>query len=896
MGKRRRNKTIRLAFLSLVVSFLIQHFSFAQTKIFGTVFSNKQEALYAVNIILKDSSNTKTIAYTFSNDSGYYEILTEKIGTFNLTFSALGFENKTISIEIDTTQKEANYPVILLEKPFDLDTVIIEGEIPMSIKKDTINFKAKYYVRGNEETVEQLLKNIPGLNIDNQGTIKIGNQEIEKLMIDGDDLFDKGYKILSKNMPAYPIDEVEIIKNYSNNPLLKDIENSDKVALNLKLNEKSKRIWFGNVEANYGNDNFYHHKLNLMNFGKKNKYYFLTNFNNIGYNATGDIEYLVRPFRTNQPASIGDNQKVRNLIDLRETSLQFEDDRVNFNNAELVSLNAIFNPTKKLKIKFINFLNWNETNFFRNSIDAVDVNGSNFVNTEDYKLRNIQRIAFGKIDMQYNISSTKMLEMTTKYNTGRQYNTSNLLFNGDSTLENLKNNNTLFDQKISYTNRFKDKKVLLLTGRLIYEETPQNYNLNRFFYEELFIDNTSTSNVRQQIANQMLFAGADAHLLDRKDNGNLFELQLSNEFRKDKLRTGFTLYDGETILALPEDYQNRTEYQVNNLSLKGKYQWKFENFSVTGNIRLHQLINRLENNNITTTQTPFFINPSVSMQWKINPKNKIVATYSYNVRNATILDVYDNFVLTGFRSFNRGLNQFNQLDSSSLVLNYQLGNWSDRFFVNTLFFYGKNHDFFSTNTTLNPNFVQSEKILIQDREFFNIDTKFDYFFKFISSNFKVNLAYSQSEFKNSVNNNSLRIVTSKNFQYGFELRSGFSGFFNYHLGTKWIKNTIETTFTNSFTNNVSFLDLIFIINDRLNIQLDSERYFFGNLENENTYYFADFTSNYKIIKDKLTVGITGKNLFNTTKFRNLFISDIGTSVTEFRLLERFVLLKLEYRF
>lgn len=44
--------------------------------------------------------------------------------------------------------------------------------------------------------------------MDNEGTIKVGDQEIEKLMIDGDDLFERGYKILSKNMPAYPIEEV----------------------------------------------------------------------------------------------------------------------------------------------------------------------------------------------------------------------------------------------------------------------------------------------------------------------------------------------------------------------------------------------------------------------------------------------------------------------------------------------------------------------------------------------------------------------------------------------------------------------------------------------------------------------------------------------------------------
>jgi outer membrane receptor protein involved in Fe transport len=109
-------------------------------------------------------------------------------------------------------------------------------------------------------------------------------------------------------------------------------------------------------------------------------------------------------------------------------------------------------------------------------------------------------------------------------------------------------------------------------------------------------------------------------------------------------------------------------------------------------------------------------------------------------------------------------------------------------------------------------------------------------------------------------------------------------------------NKIETTIDNSFTDNVSFLDISFVFNDKFDIQLQTESYYFGNLETDNTYYFLDFDARYKLIKNKLTLGLTGKNLFNTKKFRNFSISDIGTSTTEYRLLPRFVLLKMEYRF
>ena len=895
---RGKEKAIKYIILVLVLFFVQNVSSYAQTKIFGLVTDENNSSLYSVSVILKDSINSSILSYIYSDNEGNYILKTSKTGRFNLTFSSLGFEPKTVMVEIDGIQKEIKVDIILKEKTFELNEVIIQAELPMSIKKDTISYKTKYYVKGNEQTVEDLLKTIPGLNINTEGTIKIGNQEIEKLMIDGDDLFEKGYKILSKNMPAFPIEEVEVLKNYSNNRLLKGIEESNKVALNLKLNEKSKRIWFGNIKMGSNLENRYELLGNLMNFGKKNKFYFLTNLNNIGNDATGDIDNLVRPFRINQPASIGDNQQVRNLIDLSSTSLNFKKSRTNFNNAELVSLNAIFNPTKKLKIKTLGFFNWDEHGFFRNSVDNVTANGTNFTNSEDFKLRNKKTVGFGKIDFTYNISKTKMLESTTKFNSGNTNGQSDLVFNGTSTIENLQSNNTLFDQKISYTSKFKSKKVFLLTGRFIDEKTPQNYSINQFFYPNLFPSSSTGNNVQQESKNQMQFAGFETHLLDRKTNGNLFEIQFGNEFRKDKLNTVFTLFENSTILENPLGFQNNTTYQTNDLYFKTKYRYKIKDFAVTGKLGFHQLFNKLEFDVFSENQSPFFVNPSIGLDWKINDKNKITSSYSYNTTNAKILDVYNDYVLTGFRSFSKGTGILNQLNASTLLLNYQLGNWSDRFFANTFVFYNKNFDFFSSNTLINQNFTQSERIVIKDRELLSVSSKLDYYFKKISSNLKLDVGFSKSNYKNVINNSNLREIKSDSYNYGLELRSGFKGIFNYHIGTKWTTNEIEASaINNSFTDNVSFLDLSFVFNDKFNMQFQTERYFFGNLDEENnTYCFLDFDVRYTIKKNKLTLAITGKNLFNTETFRTFSISDISTSTTEYRLLERFVLLKMEYRF
>jgi len=895
MGNRREKRQI--AFSIVFIFFLFSTSVFAQVKIIGFVKDSINKEIFA-NVVLKTNVNNSIITYAITNNDGSYLLKTDKTGEFNLIFSALSFETKTIPLTIKGTEKTINIDILLNSKTVKLYEVIIQANKPITVKKDTVIFNVKSFLQGNEQVVEDLLKKIPGLTVEGDGTIKVGDKEVEKVMVDGDDFFERGYKILTKNMPPDQIEKIELLQRYSNNKLLKNVEESDKVALNLVLKDDAKRVWFGNINLGYDVtlNNRYKISSNLMNFGKKNKYYFLTNFNNVGYNATGDINHLIRPFRYGEPASIGDNQSINTLINLNSFTPNFKASRTNFNNTELASLNAIFTLSKKVKLKTLGFFNWDENDFFRNSVQNFNINGTEFTNTEDFVLRKKKFIGFGKIDLTYDISKTKMLEVTTKYNNQDTENTSNLNFNSQQTVESLKDRNTLFDQKITYTNKFKDNKVFLLTGRYINEKTPQNYKINQFFYQDLFPNFLNINNVQQLSENKMQFAGFEAHLLDRKENGNLLELQFGNEYRKDELLSSFLLKEENTILETPTDYQNSTTYSVNNLYFKSKYRIKLDDIAITGKLDFHQLFNQLEQNN-KTEQQPFFINPTVGLDWKINTKNRIRTSYSYNTTNAKILDVYNNFALTDFRSFSKGAGAFNQLNASTVFLNYQLGNWSDVFFANTSIIYSKNSDFFSTNSFITQNYSQAEKIIIKDREMLSVNTNIDRYFKSLSSNLKLNLGYSKSNYKNVVNNSELREVKSTNYNYGFEIRSAFKDFFNYNIGSKWTINEIKTTINNSFTNNEIFLDLLFDINDNLSFQIQNERYFFGNIDSKNsTYYFSDLEARYTLKENKISFSLSGKNLFNTNTFRTYSINDISTSSTEYRLLPRYVLLKMEYRF
>ncbi len=877
----------------LCLSFYI---SYSQNSIKGEVKDKNNQPIISANVIVNDTSG-KIVTYSYTDEFGKYIIKTEKTGRFVVIASSMGFEQKRVEVIFENHNETKKADFVLTPKATELKEILIEYKKPITIKKDTLIFNADSFKQGNEQVVEDLLKKIPGLNIDANGTIKVGNQEVEKVMIDGDDMFEKGYKILTKNMPVNPIDKVELYQHYSNNKLLKGIENSDKVALNLILKEDTKRVWFGNMQAGYGvvSENRYEVRSNLMNFGNKNKYYFITNLNNTGYDATGDINQLIHPFRFDEPASVGDDQTANTLLGLGFNTPNLKQKRVNFNNAEMLSLNSIFSISSKVKLKLLGFLNTDENDFYRKSFQQFSVGNSTFTNSEDFLGRKTKLTAFGKIDLIYDISKTKTFEYTGKFNHTNEKNRSDLVFNNDLLNERLNASNQLIDQKVVFTNKFKDKKVFLFSGRYINEKTPQNYSVNQFIFSDLFSENAN--NTKQFSENKMQFAGVEGHLFDKKNNGDLLEIKAGNQLRIDDLNTQFEILNNENIIATPINYQNKLTYTTNDIYFSAKYRFKLNKVTLLTQSDFHQLFNQLEISGIKSNQNPFFIIPTIGLDWKINDQNKIQTSFAHNTTNAGILDIYSGFVQTGFRSFSKGLEEFNQLNSSSAILNYTYGNWGDKFFSNTFVMYSKNNDFFSTNSIIAQNYSQSENIIIKDREFLTISSSIDRYFKLIKSNLKINLGATRTNFRNIVNNSNFREIKYLNADYGFELRSGFRGFFNYHFGSKWNYNQVETTIKSDFTNNMSFFDLSFIFSDKFNIQVQSERYFFGNLDiDNNKYYFLDLETRYVVKENKLTFSLSGNNLFNTETLRSYSISDINISKTEYRLLPRYVLLKMEFRF
>jgi len=313
-------------------------------------------------------------------------------------------------------------------------------------------------------------------------------------------------------------------------------------------------------------------------------------------------------------------------------------------------------------------------------------------------------------------------------------------------------------------------------------------------------------------------------------------------------------------------------------------------------VKINYLSQKVTETENAKKYNPLLIAPAMSFNWEINSKNKIQASYNYNWQTNSLMNMYPNYIHSGFRSFSSGYTDFTKFANHNANLMYTFGNWSDRFFMSAMVGYSFANEYFSTKSILSQYYSISDPVILKDRstKYFSFNT--DYYFKQIKSNFKLVVGGNSSQFQNYVNDSDIRDITSTSVNYGLEVRSGFNGIFNYHIGTKWDYSKFKTTTTFDYTNNRTFVNLNFRFSKELYVGLNSERYYFGNLtQNKKDFYFADLNIDYKL-NEKVRFSFVLNNIFNTDTFVSYSLSDISVSETSYKLIPRYALIKVEVRF
>ena len=223
-------------------------------------------------------------AFTRVKEDGTYLLKNIKPGKYILTVSHPTFGDFVDDIEINDSNEKLAF-VALTPKSKLLEAVIVKSGNPIRIKGDTTIYTADSFKVSANANVEELLKKMPGIQVDKNGQIKAMGQTVEKVLVDGEEFFGDDPGMAVKNLRADAVKEVQVFDKKSEQAEFTGIDDGKtKKTINLKLKEDKKKGYFGKIDLAGGLQNDIDHRYNdnilLSSFkGKRKLTGFLLNGN-----------------------------------------------------------------------------------------------------------------------------------------------------------------------------------------------------------------------------------------------------------------------------------------------------------------------------------------------------------------------------------------------------------------------------------------------------------------------------------------------------------------------------------------------------------------------------------------------------------------------------------------
>ncbi len=630
-------------------------FSIGQNKpfqILGTIVANDdRSALESATVYLERQKDTFLVAYTISNKKGEF-ILEERSSDekLNLFISYVGYKTyaKTVSL---TTPKIDLGTINLLIEDNTLDEIIIKSRAPITVKNDTLEFNVSSFETKKDGTVEDLLKELPGVNVSNSGKIIVNGKPVNKIVVNGKSFFGDDPTITIRNLTKDIIEKVQIVDTKTKSQTFSgeqgDIDNK---TINLIISEDKNKGVFGRVAVGGGTDERYEYAGLLNVFDKDRRMSLLSGGNNI--NSPGfSFGEISRIFNGGiAPVSIGSGENTSFTINGR--SFGEGQGITTSNNA---GINYVDNIGKSFEIStdyfFSNSNSENETvtsrenilptnSFFTNSTsNSFNRNSNHSLNLELYIKVSPTFIIDVNPSIRYSTNENRFSDsQISDKNEEVILNTPNLSDNASSSNSYVETVNRNFNNTLSLTKKNGTKGAFLkfdLTNEI------DNVKVDDFLESQTITRNLNPINIlRNQFTNE-------EHDFNRIASSITYRFPLKSKevfldfkynFRNNKREELKSTFDFNEVtkeftdfnLDLSTDFEfiNRRNTPSVGLSFRKK-EWS-ANFETGYVFRTLKNKDRLRPN-LSLKQNFENIRLVSSFRYRFNPRSSI--NFGYNLRN-----------------------------------------------------------------------------------------------------------------------------------------------------------------------------------------------------------------------------------------------------------------------
>ncbi len=639
-----------------------------QVKVSGYIRSEKKQPLAFSNIICYDyqTKDSLVVAFTSSEETGFYTLEFLSSPKLKVWVTCMGFEPETFQLAIqDSLHLTFTQDFILKEQSKLLDSIVVVGQrIPVSVKEDTISYQVKAFKTGLERNVEELLKRLPNVSISENGDISVNGKSVEKILIEGEELFSENYKVISRNMGSNSIEKVEVIDNYNDNPLLKSYKKSGATVLNLKLDEQAKNQLFGNITIQKANRNLGEMATNIFSVAKKLKFGLIGNTNTIGFDPLPDAEYYMEKY----------HQKHED--DFIQTNLEGIQPFINFNfqknafipaekylsnRALLIGGSTVYNINKRLKIKGLAYINQDRQTYTNVQKYRYFMNDKeDIVFTDSSTLTQRPRIFSSQLQIDYQINQKTFLRFFAtigqhKNQLNQQLSIQSSIYPDSFQTKSL-SNYRINNYSLSFTRKISDKTMIDLLAIYGTYFNPQSlYSSSRRYG---LLDSTMSNKAFEQAVyqkNESLEITAKMYFkMPKLMVVSSFDVQIGNETAN--LSNNFNAEKGKQSLEKRSVlFASEWTYTLNKLQLIGGAKGLFFRMFNTSNF-----------------SSGVAFNPMVGIGYRASIEQKMMAIYSRMLTLPTLNTITDNTYFNDYRTLQRGADTLKYGIADVVALRYEL--------------------------------------------------------------------------------------------------------------------------------------------------------------------------------------------------------------------------------
>jgi hypothetical protein len=855
----------------------------------GFIKDSLQNPLPYANVIAKPKDVSKNLQFAITDNEGYYKLLLEKGDTITISISYLGYKPIDYQfISLKNTKKD----FVLQQSSEQLDEVIIE--MPVTVRGDTTTYKTSKFIDGSERKLKNVLKKLPGVEVDKNGTVTVQGKKVTKMLVDGKKFFGGNSKLAVENIPADAVGNVEVIDNYNEVAFLKGITDSDEMAINIKLKEDKKRFIFGDVEAGKGNTNFYKTSANLFYYSPKTNVNFIGNINNIGEKTFTFRDYMSfsggmnAVFSGNFNFRGGDFSQFMESRDLQTSQQKFG------------ALNITQTTGSQLDVSgYAIFSNSNTGSFVENLNEYTTFNEQRTNKTTADNL-----LGIGNLNIEYNPNSKEKWYVRSQVKRTNNTNNNSLLslVNGNTNTidtdrdltatyinQNIEwhkrqNEKHTFSSVINYTfdksnkTAFWQTQDAILQGLIPVYETQDFLRINQ-------LKNTQEHN----------FDGVFKHFWEINNSNHIYTTVGNKFLSEDFFTDDSQILDDNSINNFGiGGFGNDLNFKLNDLFFGVHYKFRTGIFTVKQGFEAHNYNWQL-NNQTVLDKNKWVVLPDFLAKIEFNKSKKITINYNLKTSFSDASKFANRFYLQSYNSVFKG----NETIENNLFHNARIYYSRFSLYRGLMLFASLNYnkqirglrntvDFNDVNQFLtvkmfdNPSETLRGNIHLE-KSIHNLKYKFD-------------VGFNTSKYVQELNNN---LQTNKNNTYDYEIgfETLFDDFPTIEVGLKRnIGRFTSSTNTSKFITTEPFITIDYDFLKGFIFNLDYRKSIYENkdLGQKNTYEIANATLSYKKENSAWSYKITAQNMFNAQFKQSNRFSDYVISDTKTFILPRIILFSIGY--